>query len=113
MTEAPSPHRSPVIATSADGTVRVTLHADGLIESVTLDPRVKRLPVDDLGKQITAALTAAQQKLLQQVNTRDREEAQQAEKRLSAELENINAEYRRQTAVFEATAIEILNRIDS
>lgn len=110
MSESPD---SAITATAVDDTVRVTLRADGLIESVTLDPRVKRLPVDDLGKAITAALTAAQQKLLQQATARDRKEAQQAEKRLSAELEDINAEYRRQTAVFEATAIEILNRIDS
>jgi len=112
MAEVPAPHDPPVVMTSADNTVRVALRPDGLIESVTLDPRVKRLPIDDLGQAITATLTAAQQELLRRATTRDPEAAQQVEKRLSADFEEINDEYLRQTAIYEATAMEIIKRMD-
>jgi DNA-binding protein YbaB len=103
---------SAVTATAADDAVRVTLHANGLIDSIGLDPRVKRLPVDDLAAAITKALAAAQQELLRRATDRDHESGKEAAGRLSAELEQINAEYLRKMAVYEANALEIIRQME-
>jgi DNA-binding protein YbaB len=90
---------SPVTATAADGLVRVAFHASGLIESVTLAPKVKRLALDDLADAIVEAVSAAQVELLRRAAELDREASHEAARRLSHELEHINAEYLRKTAL--------------
>jgi DNA-binding protein YbaB len=103
---------SPVTATAADGLVRVAFHASGLVESVTLAPKVKRLPVDDLAEAIVEAVSAAQVELLRRAAELDREANREAARRLSDELEQINAEYLRKTALYDSLGTEILKRMD-
>jgi DNA-binding protein YbaB len=103
---------SPVTATAADGLVRVAFHAGGLIQSVTLAPKVKRLAVDDLADAIVEAVSAAQVELLRRAAERDREANREAARRLSDELEQINAEYLRKTALYDSLGTEILKRMD-
>jgi DNA-binding protein YbaB len=103
---------SPVTATAADGLVRVAFHASGLIESVTLAPKVKRLALDDLADAIVEAVSAAQVELLRRAAELDREASHEAARRLSHELEQINAEYLRKTALYDSLGTEILKRMD-
>jgi DNA-binding protein YbaB len=103
---------SPVTATAADGLVRVAFHASGLVESVTLAPKVKRLAVDDLADAIVEAVSAAQVELLRRAAELDREANREAARRLSDELEQINAEYLRKTALYDSIGTEILKRMD-
>jgi DNA-binding protein YbaB len=107
---------SPVTATAADGLVRVAFHASGLVESVTLAPKVKRLAVDDLADAIVEAVSAAQVELLRRAAELDRaanrEANREAARRLSDELEQINAEYLRKTALYDSLGTEILKRMD-
>jgi DNA-binding protein YbaB len=103
---------SPVTATAADGLVRVAFHAGGLIESVSLDPKVKRLAVDDLADAIVEAVSAAQRELLRRAAELDRDANREAARRLSDELEQINAEYLRKTAMYDTLGAEILKRMD-
>jgi DNA-binding protein YbaB len=103
---------SPVTATAADGLVRVAFHASGLVESVTLAPKVKRLAVDDLADAIVEAVSAAQVELLRRAAELDRAANREAARRLSDELEQINAEYLRKTALYDSLGTEILKRMD-
>lgn len=107
-----APSDSAITATAAGETVRVTLHSDGLIDSVSLDPRAKRLAVDDLATAITEAFAAAQRELLRRAAADDGEADQKSTRRLSVELEQINAEYLRKTAIYEATATEIIRQME-
>ena len=109
MTEATDD--SPVTATAADGLVRVAFHASGLVESVTLAPKVKRLAVDDLADAIVEAVSAAQVELLRRTAELGREANREANRRLSDELEQINAEYLRKTALYDSLGTEILKRM--
>jgi len=102
---------SPVTATAADGLVRVAFHASGLVESVTLAPKVKRLAVDDLADAIVEAVSAAQVELLRRTAELGREANREANRRLSDELEQINAEYLRKTALYDSLGTEILKRM--
>jgi DNA-binding protein YbaB len=103
---------APVTGTGADGMVRVSFGADGLIKSVAFDPKAKRLAMDDLADAVLEALSAAQGELLRRVADDRREADQEAEQRLSRDLEDINAEYLRQTAVYQQMGAEILKRMD-
>ncbi|GAA4487754.1 hypothetical protein GCM10023191_016120 [Actinoallomurus oryzae] len=103
---------SPVTGTAADGMVRVSFGADGLIKSVAFDPKARRLAMDDLADAVLEALSAAQGELLRRVADHRREADQEAVQRLSRDLEDINAEYLRQTAVYQQMGAEILKRMD-
>ncbi|GII75532.1 hypothetical protein Sru01_05140 [Sphaerisporangium rufum] len=46
--------------TSAGGLISVTCDGSGGVTAVALDPRVRRLDLAELGKEVTAALRAAQ-----------------------------------------------------
>jgi DNA-binding protein YbaB len=112
MFDTPPSDDSPVMATAADGMVRVAFRTDGLIDSVTLAPQVKHLAVDDIADAILTALSAAQNELLRRAADSAREADHEAAERLSDELEEINAEYLRQTAVYQTMGTEILKRMD-
>lgn len=112
MVKASERQDSPVNGTAADGMVRVSFAADGLIKSVTFAPQAKRLAMDDLADAVLEALSAAQQELLRRVADGRREADQAAVQRLSRELEDINAEHLRQTAVYQQMGAEILKRMD-
>jgi hypothetical protein len=112
MVRASDPEDSPIIATEADGMVRVAFRADGLIESVDLAPRAKRLALDDLAEAILKAVSAAQQEMLRRAADSEHEAGQEAAQRLSRELADINAEYLRQTAIYEAMGADILKRME-
>ncbi|MGI5232712.1 YbaB/EbfC family nucleoid-associated protein [Actinoallomurus sp. CA-142502] len=112
MGKASERQDSPVTGTAADGMVRVSFGADGLIKSVTIAPQAKRLAMGDLADAVLEALSAAQEELLRRVADGRREADQEAAQRLSRELEEINAEYLRQTAVYQQMGAEILKRMD-
>ncbi|BFU48052.1 YbaB/EbfC family nucleoid-associated protein [Krasilnikovia sp. MM14-A1004] len=54
-------------ATSADGSVKITVGASGQVEKFELDDRVQRLPGAELARQLTAVMRAAQAKVAAQV----------------------------------------------
>jgi DNA-binding protein YbaB len=54
---------------SPDGLVRAKVGGDGLVEAVRLRPEAMRLPADQLGRQVCAAVRAAQQSLARQADT--------------------------------------------
>jgi DNA-binding protein YbaB len=103
---------SAITAVAADGLVRVVLRADGRIESVRFAPRVKRLALADLADAITEALSTAQRELLRRATEARRTANRDKAERLSAELDRINAEYLRKTAVYDALGTEILKRME-
>lgn len=110
MTEAVSD--SSITATAADGLVRVALHADGRVRSVTFAPHAKRLALAELADAITEALSTAQRELLRRAGEARRAANRDTAERRSAELDRINAEYLRKTAVFDALGTEILKRME-
>jgi DNA-binding protein YbaB len=112
MVDNPPREDSRVIATAADGMVRVAFRTDGLIDSVTLAPQLKRLAMAEIADAILAALSTAQNELLRRMTDSAREADHEAAKRLSDELEKLDAEYLRQTAVYQAIGTEILKRMD-
>jgi hypothetical protein len=106
-TEAPAP---PVVAEVAGGMIRVSFQPSGLIESIHLDPRVKRLAVDELAEGLVEAVSLAQKELLQQALAAN--EAQRAaDQSLDEKIEGIYNEYLRQTAEFQHIGTEILKRM--
>ena len=103
-----------IVATAMEGKVRVAFHTDGLIESVALDPFVKRFAVDDLARALRDAIASAQEELRHRFDAASaaaREADQKAARRLSDELDKVNAEYLRQTAVYQDLGVEILKRM--
>jgi hypothetical protein len=103
-------HTGPVIAEAANGMIRVAFRSNGLIESIHLDPRVKRLPVNDLAEHLVLSLRDAQTELLKQAESIL--QARQATKNtLNDQMEAIYNDYLRQTAEFQRIGMEIRKHI--
>jgi DNA-binding protein YbaB len=108
--EPTEPPALPVITEAAGGMIRVSFQPNGLIESIHLDPRVKRLAVDELAEGLVEAVRAAQQEMLRQALAAN-EARRAADQSLDEKIEGIHRDYLRQTADLQHFGTEILKRM--
>ena len=106
-TEPTEPSALSTITEAAGGMIRVTFQPNGLIESIHLDPRVKRLAVDELAEGLVEALGAAQQEILRQTVAAN-EARRAADHGLDEKCEAIYHDYLRQTSELQYISTEIL-----
>lgn len=95
---------------AADGLIQVSFHQNGLIKSIRLDPRVKRLSVDELAEGLVSAVSTVQAELVRQA-TSALEAHRAAGQSLDEKIEVIYHEYLSQTAEFQHIGNEILKQI--
>lgn len=97
---------------AADGRIRASAIVGGTLKSVELDPRAMRLPSDELGEQIVAAVNAA----LEDLKTKVAESAGSAlegfdPEALAEQMLDLQDQSVRQMSQFTAGMEEMLGRI--
>jgi DNA-binding protein YbaB len=107
-----APDASPplVAAEAAGGMIQVSFHSNGLIRSIHLDPRVKRLAVDELAEGLVEAISTVQAELVRQAATA-LEARRAADQSLDEKIQGIHSEYLLRTAEFQHIGHEILKRM--
>jgi DNA-binding protein YbaB len=95
--------------TARNGLVRISLSASGLVETVKMDPRVRRLESHDLAASVHEALLAAQHDLLRQAEGRNAALDAEAE-RLDKKLAEIDAQYLSQMEAFRQVMDDLTRR---
>ena len=81
--ESPETYEGPVgYGEAADGRVLITVSVDGAADAVEFDPRVMRLPAEELAEYTRDAMRAAHQDLYDQLVQDDRGAADELQKKV-------------------------------
>ncbi|ACY96379.1 conserved hypothetical protein [Thermomonospora curvata DSM 43183] len=99
------------VGEAADGRVTVTVNSSGLLESVELNPRLLRLPAEEIGEHIVTAVNAA----LQDFRTKANQAVGAASvdlNALAASMQELQDQSVRQMAQIGQAFNELLTKLD-